>query len=66
MAAESDSIPRIALPDLFLALREFEHEPVRSLEDVRLKICSSRKKPRPEIGIGQRPETTPNCSGSGS
>jgi hypothetical protein len=45
MPAESDSIPRIALPDLFLALREFEREPVRTIEDIRLKICSNRKKP---------------------
>jgi hypothetical protein len=44
MAPESDSIPRIALPDLFLTLREFEREPVRKLEDLRLKICSNRKK----------------------
>ena len=43
-SAESDSVPRIALPDLFLILREFEREPIRTLEDLRLKICSNRKK----------------------
>lgn len=41
---ETDSIPRIKLTDLFLALREFEHGPSRSLEDLRLKICTNRKK----------------------
>jgi hypothetical protein len=41
---ESDSIPRILLPDLFRALREFEREPVRTLEDLRLKLCASRGK----------------------
>lgn len=41
---ETDSIPRIKLTDLFIALREFEHDEVRSLEDLRLKICTNRKK----------------------
>jgi hypothetical protein len=40
----TDSIPRIQLPDLFIALKEFEHEPVRSLEELRLKICANRQK----------------------
>jgi hypothetical protein len=44
MPADSDSIPRIALPDLFLTLREFEREPVRTIEDIRFKICSNRRK----------------------
>jgi hypothetical protein len=41
---ETDSIPRIKLQDLFVTLREFEHDEVRSLEDLRLKICANRKK----------------------
>jgi len=40
----TDSIPRIQLPDLFIALREFEHDSVRTLEELRLKICANRQK----------------------
>jgi len=44
LKAATDSIPRIQLPDLFIALKEFEHEPVRSLEELRLKLCANRQK----------------------
>lgn len=40
----TDSIPRIQLPDLFIALKGFEHDPVRTLEELRLKICANRQK----------------------
>lgn len=41
----TDSIPRIRMRDLFITLGEFEREPIRSLEDLRLKICGNRQKP---------------------
>lgn len=42
--AETDSIPRIKLQDMFVTLKEFEHDPIRTFEDFRLKICANRKK----------------------
>lgn len=43
MAIETDSLPRIRLEDLFLTLREFEKEPVTTLERIRCRICVNRK-----------------------
>jgi hypothetical protein len=42
--AETDSIPRIQLTDLFITLKEFHGEEVRSLDELRLKICANRQK----------------------
>jgi len=42
--ATTDSIPRIQLPDLFITLKEFEQEPVRTFEQLRLKICANRQR----------------------
>src|SRR5438309_4014061 len=41
--ADTDSLPRIKLEDLFLNLREFEKEPTSSLERLRCRICVNRK-----------------------
>ena len=44
MTAETDTIPRINLTDLFLTLRAFEDETAIALEDIRLRFCVNRKK----------------------
>jgi hypothetical protein len=42
--SETDSIPRVHLTDLFITLKEFHNEEVRSLDELRLKICANRQK----------------------
>lgn len=44
--AETDSIPRILVRDLFSALLGFEGRPTRSLEEIRQQFCKDRGKYR--------------------
>src|SRR5262249_30970619 len=44
--AQTDSIPRIAVRDLFAALLGFENKPRRTLEDLRRQFCADRGKYR--------------------
>ena len=44
VTAETDTIPRINLTDLFLTLRAFEDETDVALDDIRLRFCVNRKK----------------------
>jgi hypothetical protein len=42
MTAPIDSIPRVSVRDLFIALRQFETEDTVTLENLRLKFCYDR------------------------
>ena len=57
--ADTDSLPRIKLEDLFLTIREFEKEPTTTLERLRCRICVNRKhKLGGDLATGPRQETT--------
>src|SRR5882762_603809 len=43
---ETDSIPRIAIRDMFAALLGFEGHPCRTLEELRRQFCADRGKYR--------------------
>jgi hypothetical protein len=43
MATQNDSIPRINVRDLFIALKLFEAEPSITLESLRLRLCQDAK-----------------------
>ena len=40
---ETDSVPRVTVPDLFMVLHVFDRSPETTLEEVRLRICVNRK-----------------------
>src|SRR5271163_3007839 len=46
MTAPIDSIPRVSVRDLFIALRQFEAEDAVTLENLRLKFCYDRNAKR--------------------
>ncbi len=46
MTAQIDSIPRVSVRDLFIAIRMFESEPSTTLENLRLRFCLDRNAKR--------------------
>src|SRR2546428_499985 len=44
MGTEIDSIPRLAIADLWLALNQFRSTPAVTFEDLRISLCLNRKK----------------------
>ncbi|MBY0461281.1 MAG: hypothetical protein K2V38_28485 [Gemmataceae bacterium] len=46
MSTHTDSVPRVSVQDLFIALKLFQEEETATLEELRLRICLARKAKR--------------------